>query len=250
MNPSLLAELRREGIVHSPEASISSLDDYLPNQVRLLRNCISPSGPPSSTPSPVPISLLISNVWTVGPQPYSADAKGSESSPLLLHTVVVKTAHSPLWGFSSNNCVSALTRLISLPEFGEQKVGGNGEGAEDCVVRSSSKSRDDINRIVPFIHLVSGSNNGGVLQKQCPLSTFVPFTRHMEIIGKTKLSDMVIHPPASRQASYSPLLPNSRQLKMRITNMPFNLSSRVSLLKLRIRSDITILRYNQVSMIC
>ena len=172
------AELKREDIVHSPEASISSLEDYLPNQARLLKSNASPSKYLSSPP-PVP-PIPINSAWKVGLQSYSADTKGSESSPLLLHptsstlwgTATASTAASTASTIATANAPTArhspLTKQSSLIELGDLRT------IEDKVEDNhchggprTSDSTDLVNRQVPSIQVISkeftgGGNNNGV----------------------------------------------------------------------------------------
>ena len=71
---SMSTELRREDIVHSPEASGSSLDDYWAKQLKM--KAASPVDSASSTPSPIPPS----SSWSVGPQTYHINGPNGTKS--------------------------------------------------------------------------------------------------------------------------------------------------------------------------
>ena len=237
------AELKREDIVHSPEASISSLEDYLPNQARLLKSNASPS---KYLSSPLVPPIPINSVWKVGLQSYSADTKGSESSPLLLHPT-----SSTLWGTATASTASTIatanaptarhspiTKQPSLIELGDLRT------IEDKVEDShchggprTSDSTDLVNRQVPSIQVVSkeftrGGNNNGIGYNMTPeklslLSNTVPSLHNIETNKKMPLLELVIPSPVLQKMPNSPLSPSSRHLKIRITNMLYDLSSQV-----------------------
>ena len=225
------AELKREDIVHSPEASISSLEDYMPNQARLLRSNASPSKFQSSAPTP-PVS--INSVWKVGLQSYSADTKGSESSPLLLHPIP-----STAWGIALTARQSPVTKIPSLIELGDMTIYDKAEESHSSGIPRIYQSTDLVNGAVSPIQLVTkecttSSNNNGIgfnitPEKVSLLSNIIPSLNNIESNTKLPLLELVIPSPTPQKVPHSPLSPSSRHLKIRITNMLYDLSSQVSL---------------------
>ena len=241
------AELKREDIVHSPEASISSLEDYLPNQARLLKSNASPSKYLSCSPVP---PIPINSVWKVGLQSYSADTKGSESSPLLLHptsstlwgTATASTAASTASTIATANAPTArhspITKQPSLIELGDLRtIEDKVEDSHCHGVPRTSDSTDLVNRLVPSIQVTSkeftrGGNNNEIGYNMTPeklslLSTTFPSLHNIETNKKMPLLELVIPSPVLQKMPNSPLSPSSRHLKIRITNMLYDLSSQV-----------------------
>ena len=225
------AELKREDFVHSPEASISSLEDYMPNQARLLRSNASPSKFQSSAPTP---PVPINSVWKVGLQSYSTDTKGSESSPLLLHPIP-----SAAWGIAHTARQSPIKKLPSLIELGDLTIDDKAEESYSHGIPRISESTDLVNGAVSPIQLVTkectaSSNNNGIglnitPEKVSLLSNIIPSWNNIETNKKLPLLELVIPSQTLPKVPHSPLSPSSRHLKIRITNMLYDLSSQVSL---------------------
>ena len=296
-------ELKREDIVHSPEASGSSLDDYWAKQERQDRvqngqnnNNKSNSPPPlslASTPSPIPPGTS----WKVGPQVYYSENGGTERSTIIQQQPVIPPYISKIlpisWSGSdarTGTGVLTQTRLSTHPEGVEEKDG------TEHILRSTSEIRDLESRTVPFIRFYSndgnpntlgngtgnvgnnnnnsgnnlnnngntgnngngngsgsngnngnnniGNNNSGnnlALYspskshspiKSTPLLTGSPRSGDNNNTKRTILTDLIVPAPIPQRAPYSPLSPNSKLLKIRITNMLFDLSSQVRTLKL------------------
>lgn len=199
MQHSMSAELRREDIVHSPEVSGSSLDDYWAKHLKLsVKTFPSPPHSESSTPSPIPQTS-----WLVGPQAYNIN--GTETTPLLPIPPIKRIPSTRV----STGGRSDLRRLSTHIE---------GDNSNNASTNDMEREGGIVNYPLDSNENNSGKGNSSGKLIETPVKATSP---------RKSLSDLVIPVPTVQYVPHSPLSPNSKHLKMRITNMIFDLSSQV-----------------------
>lgn len=264
MSHSMSAELRREDIVHSPEASGSSLDDMRTKHSKLPRSF---SPPP---PLALPTAASCAAAWTVGPQGYNIEGPTrNEKTPLLTQTGTLGSTNKHTFAeyMSMSGMTSvhpAASRPISINRLSthqesmsdsntdpekekEQEEEGKGKGNTGAGldrVFEQERPREDSPEYLLSMSLSSAlaliapqdsrerALSGPAPEKDSNPLSLSPKRYRDPNKWANSLYNTGASPSVLRHVPSSPLSPNSKLLKVKITNMLFDLSSQVSSLPL------------------
>lgn len=243
------AELRREDIVHSPEASECSLDDGWAKYSRMPRSFSPP--PPLALPTPASCP----NAWAVGPQGYNIEGPtGSERSPLLGQTSALgsPTKHTfseymsvagtsssrpPISKHSAHNRLSMnqKSKSDSKSKSEREKEFVKTAGSDAVLPLEKPREESEEKHLSPTLSsgpsLTVPHDSRGITNCQPgPERDSNSISKRPVDISRwaSALQDMAISSCAPRHIPSSPLSPNSKLLKVKLTNMLFDLSSQVS----------------------
>ena len=225
LHHSMSTELTREDVVHSPEASGSSIDD-----MRKMPRSFSPPPPLS-----IPLRPQVPSAWAVGPQVYNIENVSTEmSSPLghggymgspLKFSEYFNAFASASSRFSRNN---SFNRLSTHQEV-DAGVDTDKDMEESVIVRHNSQS-GEISQLQSSVAVRPYSAESGSVStfesnpSGLTVDTLCTYEGHRR---PNSLQEPGLSAPIPRHIPSSPLSPNSRILKLKITNMLFDLSSQV-----------------------
>ena len=229
LHHSMSTELTREDVVHSPDASGSSIDD-----MRKMPRSFSP--PPTLS---IPLRTQVPSAWAVGPQVYNIENVSTEKSALLAHggymgsplkfSEYLNALASASSRFSRNN---SFNRLSTHQEV-EAGVDTDKDMEESVMVRRNSQTgelsqhQSTLDVRPHSAELGSGSTARASEKTSSGLTvdTICVYEGHKR---PNSLQEPGLSAPVPRHIPSSPLSPNSRMLKLKITNMLFDLSSQVT----------------------
>ena len=244
LSHSMSAELRREDIVHSPEVTGSSLDDMWMKRPRMPESFSPP--PPLALPS----AALCPAAWVIGRQGNNTEGPtGSEKASLLTQTGALGSPSKHTFSeYMSMSNINSSRPTTSRPNS-FNRMSTHQESISDS---NTDPEKEQDNRAVSDAVLMLekfreiSPENQLSLSLYSALSLLLPqdSTQYKPTAGKdslslspkrsldlnkkvNSLSELAVPSSVPRHIPSSPLSPNSKQLKIKITNMLFDLSSQV-----------------------